>query len=224
MKRKSQGRKQRSIKSILGVLLLLSSTCLVSVGLSAWSLGGSIDGNAGLDVSADGKLIDINSYITYEQASIFDFCQDGIVADDTIVAKGDIVIPFKIVLNSASDKISNHLPDNATSFMLATTYTNKVTNLPNLLNQYLDQNGISFSVSTSQNTINYNQTADRPSVQTNEYKTTFTVTTGLDSYALYFNLKYSFTFPTGADYKTNFYDKLLSGYRFLFNLKAEVEL
>lgn len=207
-----------------GGVLFLSSACLFAVGFSAWTFGGLVNGNAGLDVNADGKLIDINSYITYEQASIFDFCQDGIVADDTIVAKGDIVIPFKIVLNSASDKISNHLPDNATSFMLATTYTNKVTNLPNLLNQYLDQNGISFSVSTSQNIVNYSQTADRPNVQTNEHKTTFTVTTGLDGYALYFNLKYSFTFPTGADYKTNFYDKLLSGYRFLFNLKAEVEL
>lgn len=226
MKRKSQERKQRSIKSILGMLLLLSSTCLVSVGLSAWSFGGSLSGNgsAGLDVGADGRLVDINSYIQYGDAQIFDFCKDGLILDDTIVTSGDIVIPFSIVLDSTTDTLPNHLPNGATSFSLSTVFTNKVA-IPTLLNQYLiAKDAITLNWGISANSLTKTETKNRPASQTDVSENIFTINEGLNGHSLYFSLKYSFTFPMESTFKTQIYDKLsTNGYRLSFNFKAEVQ-
>lgn len=226
MKLKSQERKQRSIKSLLGVLLLLSSTCLVSVGLSAWSFGGSIDGNAGLDVSADGKLIDINTHIYYadkKDVTIFGFCKDGVVSDGQIMTTGEVIIPFKIDLADSSDKIRNHLPDGVSSFKLSTTYTNGIVNIPTFLDSYLDANNIKLSVSTSANSANFNVLPVDKNSLSGAYKASFTLN-DLDVSCLYFNVKYPFhNLPVSDAFKTNIFDKLTGG-RFLFNFKAEVEL
>ncbi len=226
MKRKSQGRKHRSIKGILGVLLLLSSTCLVSVGLSAWSLGGSINGNAGLDVSADGKLIDINTHVYYadkKDVTIFDFCKDGVVSDGQIMTTGEVIIPFKIDLTDSNDKIRNHLPDGVSSFKLSTTYTNGIVNISTFLDSYLDPNNIKLSVSTSANNINFNVAPVEKNSLSGAYKASFAIN-DLDVGCLYFNVKYPFhNFPVSDAFKTNVFDKLTGG-RFLFNFKAEVEL
>ena len=226
MKRKNQERKQRSIKSILGVLLLLSSTCLVSVGLSAWSFGGSMDGNAGLDVSADGKLIDINTHIYYadkKDVTIFDFCKDGVVSDGQIMTTGEVTVPFKIDLTDSNDKIRNHLPDGVSSFKLSTAYTNGIVNIPTFLDNYLDTNNIKLSVSTSANNINFNVAPVEKNSLSGAYKTSFMIN-DLDVSCLYFNVKYPFhNFPVSDAFKTNIFDKLTGG-RFLFNFKAEVEL
>lgn len=226
MKLKSQERKQRSIKSILGVLLLLSSTCLVSVGLSAWSFGGSIDGNAGLDVSADGELIDINTHLYYadkKDVAIFDFCKDGVVSDGQIVTVGEVIIPFKIDLADSSDKIRSHLPDGVSSFKLSTTYTNGIVNIPTFLDSYLDASSIKLSVSTSANNVNFNVVPVEKNSLGGAYKASFAIN-DLDVSCLYFNVKFPFhNFPVGDAFKANVFDKLTGG-RFLFSFKAEVEL
>lgn len=209
-----------------GGVLFLSSACLFAVGFSAWTFGGSLSGNgsAVLDVNADGKLVDINSYIQYGDAQIFDFCKDGLILDDTIVTSGDIVIPFSIVLDSTTDTLSNHLPNGVTSFSLSTIFTNKVA-IPTFLNQYLNEkNAVTLSWGTAANNLTKTETKNRPTSPTDKSENVFTIDEGLNGHSLYFSLKYSFTFPTESTFKTEIYDKLsTNGYRLSFSFKAEVQ-
>lgn len=85
-------KKKLSLKKLItqrlagGGVLLLSNISLVSIGFSAWSIGASSVGEARLDVSAAG-IVDVNNYINYGAATIFNYCKDGIISNDTIVTK-----------------------------------------------------------------------------------------------------------------------------------------
>ena len=153
-------------------VLLLSNISLVSIGFSAWSIGASGAGEAQFDVSAAG-IVDVNNYINYGTATIFDYCKDGIISNDTIVTKGDVIINFTINLNDSNDRIANHL-DGAASFSLATTFTNGSEDRPSIFSTYLD--GVTLSVSVSQNEVNYRLSPTKRDVDGSKTcKTTFLI-------------------------------------------------
>lgn len=96
------------IAKACGGVLLLSNLSLVSIGFSAWSIGAVTTGEAQINVSAAG-IVDVNSYINYGTATVFGYCRDGIISNDTIVTHGDIIVNFTINLNDSNDKIATIL-------------------------------------------------------------------------------------------------------------------
>ena len=93
-------KKRFSLKKFLsrrlagGGVLLLSSISLVSIGFSAWSIGGVTAGEAQINVSA----ADIISGNLFEEISVtsFTLSPDGIVQNDAIVNSGNINVFLKI--------------------------------------------------------------------------------------------------------------------------------
>ena len=85
-------------------------------------------------------IVDVNNYINYGTATIFNYCKDGIISNDTIVTKGDVIIHFTINLNDSNDRIANHL-DGAASFSLATTFSNGSEDVSDIFSAYLDKIG-----------------------------------------------------------------------------------
>ncbi len=201
-------------------VLLLSNISLISVGFSIWSTGGVTTGEAQIDVSAAG-IVDINNYISYGAAIIFDYCKDGVIQDGMIVTEGDVIINFTIDLNDSNDKIADHL-DGATSFLLSTTFTNGSEDVSEIFSTYLDS--VTLSASSSQDDINYGLSpTKRDDDGSKTCKTTFKISDLLDSNNIYFNVKYSFkNLPIGDDFNSQIYSKL-NHERFWFNFKAEVE-
>lgn len=218
-------KKKLSLKKLItqrlaGGVLLLSNISLVSIGFSAWSIGASGVGEAQLDVRAAG-IVDVNNYINYGTATVFDYCRDGIISNDTIVTEGDVVVNFTINLNDSNDRIANHL-DGAASFSLATTFSNGSEEVSDIFSAYLDS--VTLSASASQNEVNYRLSPTKRDVGGSKtYKTTFLISDILDTSHAYFKVKYSFkNMPVGDEFNSQIYTKLNRG-RFWFNFKAEVE-
>lgn len=208
------------IAKACGGVLLLSNLSLVSIGFSAWSIGAVTTGEAQIYVSAAG-IVDVNSYINYGTATIFDYCKDGIISNDTIVTNGDVIVNFTINLNDSNDTIANHL-DGATSFLLATTFTNGSEEVSAIFSTYLSS--VTLSASSSQNDVDYRLSpTKREDDGSKTCKTTFQISDVLDSSHAYFKVKYSFEkMPIGDDFNKQVYAKLNHGI-FWFNFKAEVE-
>ena len=218
-------KKKFSLKKFLsrrlaGGVLFLSNISLISIGFSAWSIGGVTAGEAQVNVTAAG-LVDVNNYINYGTATIFDYCKDGIVLNDTIVTEGDVIVNFTINLNDSNDKIANHL-DGAISFLLSTTFTNGSEDVSEIFSSYLSS--VTLSASLSPNDVNYRLSPTKREDDGSKIcKTTFQISDVLDSSHVYFKVKYSFkNMPIGDDFNSNVYSKLNHG-RFWFNFKAEVE-
>lgn len=150
MKKKLSLKKFLSRRLAWGILLL-SNLSLISIGFSAWNIGAVTTAEAQINVSATG-IVDVNNYINYGTATVFNYCRDGIISNDTIVTEGDVVVNFKINLNDSSDRIANHL-DGAASFSLATTFTNGSKDVSGIFSSYLDS--VTLSASASQNEVNY---------------------------------------------------------------------
>lgn len=121
---------------VMGGLLFLTNLSLVLTGFSSWSIGPLNNPEANLDITT-GKVIDINNYIKYGNADIFEFCKDGVIKDDTLVTSGDIIINFSIEV-PANEKILDHLPENTNSISIVTNFINK-TDVPAVYNNYKDQ-------------------------------------------------------------------------------------
>lgn len=208
------------IAKACGGVLLLSNLSLVSIGFSAWSIGAVTTGEAQINVSAAG-IVDVNSYINYGTATIFDYCKDGIISNDTIVTNGDVIVNFTINLNDSNDTIANHL-DGATSFLLATTFTNGSEEVSAIFSTYLSS--VTLSASSSQNDVDYRLSpTKREDDGSKTCKTTFQISDVLDNSHAYFKVKYSFEkMPIGDDFNKQVYAKLNHG-SFWFNFKAEVE-
>ena len=215
-------KKKLSIKlnHYIFILSLILISC-VGVGFSSWITGPSNKENADVDASI-GNIIDINNYIKYGNAEIFDYCRDGIVKDDTIVSNGEIIIPFVIRLNDTSDKILNHLPNGTTNIIISTIFENGCPKISKIFSDYLQSSFLGFS--TSQGITNYNISTQSTEINgSNTYTALFNVATELNSYELYFAIKYSFAFPILDDFNTNIYQNLNRG-KFWFNFKAEIKL
>lgn len=214
-----------------GGLLFLSNISLISIGFSSWSIGGAVSAEAEIKVSVDADVIDINSYINYENAEIFDFCRDGVVKDDVIIPgkdssgnavnNADILVTFKINLPSQNDKISNHINKGADSFNLETTFLNKCASFTNLFDQFLKSTSLYMDQSSGES--NFNIYPYEKSNESLNYSTRFNISKGLDSSSISFKQKYTFSFPSGDDFYTQVFSKLNSG-RFGFSFKAEVLL
>ena len=173
-----------------------------------------------MNVTAAG-LVDVNNFINYGTATIFDYCKDGIVQNDTIVSEGDVIVNFSINLNDSNDRIANHL-DGAASFLLSTTFANGPEDVSGIFSVYLSN--VTLSASSSQNDVNYRLSPTRREDDGSKTcKTTFRISDVLNSSHVYFKVKYSFkNMPIGDDFNSNIYSKLNHG-RFWFNFKAEVE-
>lgn len=200
--------------------MLLSNISLISIGFSAWSISGINAGETQINVSAAG-IVDINNYIDYGEASVFDYCKDGIISDDTIVSEGDAIVNFRIKLNNSNDSIANHI-DGATSFMLATTFINGSQNITEIFSTYLDS--VKLSVSSTENGTDYRLSPNkREDDGSKTCKTTFEISDCLNESQAFFSVKYSFkNLPIGDDFNSQVYTKLSHG-KFWFNFKAEVE-
>lgn len=201
-------------------VLLLSNLSLISIGFSAWSISAVTTTEAQINVSATG-IVDVNNYINYGTATIFNYCRDGIISNDTIVTEGDVVVNFTISLNDPNDRIANHL-DGAASFSLATTFTNGLIDVSGIFSSYLDS--VILSASASQNEVNYRLSPTKRDVDGSKtYKTTFLISDVLDTSNAYFRVKYSFkNMPVGDEFNSQIYTKLNRG-KFWFIFKAEVE-
>lgn len=219
MKKKLSLKKFLSRRLAWGILLL-SNLSLISIGFSAWSIGAVTTAEAQINVSA-ADIVDVNNYINYGTATIFNYCRDGIISNDTIVTEGDVVVNFTISLKDSNDRIANHL-DGAASFSLATTFTNGLNDVSGMFSSYLDS--VTLSASASQNEVNYRLSPIKRDVDGSKtYKTTFLISDVLDTRNAYFRVKYSFkNMPVGDEFNSQIYTKLNHG-RFLFHFKAEVE-
>lgn len=222
--------KKISSRIFFGGVLFLSNLSLISIGFSAWSIVGAASAEVEIKVSA-ADVIDINSYINYENAEIFDFCRDGVVKDDVIIPgkdssgnsvnNADILVTFKINLPSQNDKISNHINKGADSFNLKTTFLNKCASFTNLFDQFLKSTSLYMDQSSGES--NFNIYPYEKSNESLNYSTRFNISKGLDSSSISFKQKYTFSFPSGDDFYTQVFSKLNSG-RFVFSFKAEVLL
>lgn len=212
--------KKFSPQTIAFGVLLLSNISLLSIGFSIWNAGGLTSGEAEVNATTGG-LVDINNYINYGSADIFNYCKDGIVLDDTIVSEGDVIVDFTIDLNDSNDKIADHLAG-ATSFLLATTFTNGSEDVSEIFSSYL--NDVTLSASLSQSDVNYRLSpTKREDDGSKTCKTIFQISDVLDSGHIYFKIKYSFkNLPIGDDFNSQIYTKLNHG-RFWFDFKVEVE-
>lgn len=218
-------KKKLSLKTFLSRrlawgILLLSNLSLISIGFSAWNIGAVTTTEAQINVSATG-IVDVNNYINYGTATVFNYCRDGIISNDTIVTEGDVVVNFTINLNDSNDRITNHL-DGAASFSLATTFTNGAKDVSGIFSSYLDS--VTLSASASQNEVNYRLSPTKRDVDGSKTcKTTFLISDVLDTSHAYFRVKYSFkNMPVGDEFNSQIYTKLNHG-KFWFHFKAEVE-
>lgn len=79
-----------------GGLLFLSNISLISIGFASWTIGGAISADAEIKVTVE-DLVDLNSYFDFQgETSLFSYCSDGIIEDQTIVNHGNLCIPFQI--------------------------------------------------------------------------------------------------------------------------------
>lgn len=202
---------------VMGGLLFLTNLSLVLTGFSSWSIGPLNNPEANLDITT-GKVIDINNYIKYGNADIFEFCKDGVIKDDTLVTTGDIIINFSIEV-PANEKILDHLPENTNSISIVTNFINK-TDVPTVYNNYKDQ-----ILLKNANSPTYDLVPSNTDILTSEsFKAVFKIDSGFESNSLSFNIKYSFkNFPIGESFNTDFYKKI-SRNKIWFNFKVEVEL
>ena len=200
-----------------GGLLFLTNLSLVLTGFSSWSIGPLNNPEVNLDITT-GKVIDINNYIKYGNADIFEFCKDGVIKDDTLVTTGDIIINFSIEVPT-NEKISDHLPENTNSITIVTNFINK-TDVPTVYNNYKDQ-----ILLKNANSSSYDLVPSNTDIFTSEsFKAVFTIDSGFESNSLSFDIKYSFkNFPIGESFNTDFYQKINRN-KIWFNFKAEVEL
>ena len=205
-----------------GGLLFLSNVSLISIGFSAWSIGGAASAEAQIRVSA-ADVIDLNQYFTFvDSPTIFEYTSEGLVKNHTIdtqTLEGTIQVPFRI--NTKSEKIKDHLVSDSSGFTLRVVLVDKNKNLDlfsictatevtlaisNQTNKFSDSD-YSF-VSSINSTLNKDMTSDFD-LKNFPYA---------DDSLVYFSAKYQVKFNT-SDFKTDVYDKLDNG-SFHFSFKA----
>lgn len=216
-----------------GGLLLVSSLSLISVGFSAWKINSNekLNRQDSLNVNADGQYSDINKYVKYDKIQGFEFCQDGLVKavfDDqnnlignTIVSYGEVRVLFSI---QTEDLIKDHLFKDATAFTMSAYLYDQSNafisgNSDTLFSSYFKSDLVKAGVSKDSATYDYSAKVNT-SFSANCCKISFDVSEYLDQKAVYFAVKYPFSFPT-EKFKETIYDKL-PGNKFKFSFKAEV--
>lgn len=202
------------------MLLSLSTLSVATLGFSTWALTSPLPLENEI-IHNSGDILDINSYIKYRNANIFDYCKDGIIVNGQIVNNAEITVPFYINLENSSDVIGNHLNNND-KVIVRTKFKNGSPDITNIFSDFLKSVTISYGkndFSSDYNILALNTTIDGSSYYTADFDTNLDLNTG----KAYFSVKYSFTFPTLEEFNINVYQKLNRG-RFWFNFNAEIAL
>lgn len=168
-----------------------------------------------------GLISDINSYIKYGNANVFDYCKDGVIYDGQIVNDAEITVPFYINLNNPADTIGNHL-QNSNRFILRTKFKNGSPDISNIFTEYLKTVTVSYgknNFSSDYKIVAFNTVFDGIDLCTSNFETDL----DLNINTAYFSVKYSFSFPTLEEFNNNVYQKLNRG-KFWFNFAAEIAI
>ena len=214
-------KKKLSIKlnHYIFILSLILISC-VGVGFSSWITGPSNKDNANVDTNV-GDVIDINNYIKYGTVEIFDYCKHGVINDETIVEKGDVIINFSIELSDSNDKILNHISSVNNDLTILTEFSNGSPNVSAIFSTYLQSVDLSVSALEYSNAFDIKPTKNEYDTS-KTYNSSFSTNTNLEISKLFFRIKYSFKFPVYTDFNTYVFAKLNRG-KFWFDFKAEVK-
>lgn len=204
-----------------GGLLFLSNISLISIGFSAWSIGGVTSAEAQIQVSA-ADVIDLNQYFIFvDSPTFFEYTSDGIVNDYVVdtaakTQEGYIKVPFRIDVKTG--KIRDHLASGATGFKLGTTLVDKntgfdffsVASAPEV--KLACKNSNSFSDSDFSNVSSSNTAANK------ELNSTFDLNSFpyLDLSKAYFVASYKISFTT--DNFKSAYNSASGSFRFSFKV------
>ena len=203
-----------------GGLLFLSNVSLISIGFSAWSIGGAASAEAQIQVGA-ADVIDLQNIFRIQTPEMFRYSPYGIVQDETFVSNGNIYFP--LIINTSDEGFSRLLSsDNTLSFdfeiintgtfgIFNDSYLEKSEDGTYNAFYSFDKEGFSSNFTSSVKCNISNQTAT----------TRFAIenTGGLyESGHIYFEIRLGFSF---SDYETAVYPKLsASGLSLSINVKA----
>lgn len=193
------------------------------MGLGFCNFVGPIFATAGAIGVTVGSVFDLNSFVQYGEADLFDFCKDGVVKDDRIVETGEIVVPFALELSDPQDTISAHLGTGAQGLSVRTVFRNGCPDIVGLFDTYLTS--VAMSVGSDGYSSDYRVLETGRNV---EGSLTCASTFALDSEIdlrrdkAFFRVKYAFAFPTMEAFESEVYGKLNRG-KFWFNFKAEIQ-
>ena len=203
-----------------GGLLFLSNVSLISIGFSAWSIGGAASAEAQIQVSA-ADVIDLQNIFQIQKPEMFQYSPYGIVQDETFVSNGNIYFP--LIINTSDEGFSRLLSaENTLSFdfeivntgtfgIFNDGYLEKSKDGTYKVFYSLDKTGFSSNFTSSARCNVSNQTATSRFAIEN--------TDGLfESGHIYFKIRLGFSF---SDYETAVYPKLsASGLSLSINVKA----
>lgn len=233
--------KLKRISSMIsfGGLLFLSNISLISIGFASWTIGGAISADAEIKVTVE-DLVDLNSYFDFQgETSLFSYCSDGIIEDQTIVNHGNLCIPFQInVLDRTT--LKEHWKEEW-PFIISTTLVDSNKSLDffsscdiTSAKVYLSNSSLVDSKTSSLESLDCVQYSGSITGANKELKLLFNFSNNakIDAYLsgsyLSFYVVYSVSFPkTGTEnfnFKTNIYDNLGSLHRFYFSYKVGMEI
>ena len=204
-----------------GGLLFLSNVSLISIGFSAWSIGGAASAEAQIQVSA-ADVIDLNQYFTFvDSPTVFECTADGIANDYVVnttseTQEGYIQIPFRI--NVGNGKIRNHIAEGATGFTLGTTLVDKNSSLDFFSTASVSEVKLACKDSNSFADSDYSSVSLSNVASDKELNSTFDLTSFsyLDKSQVYFIARYKISFTTAA-YKTA-YSSVGGAFKFSFKV------
>lgn len=185
-------------------------------------------------------MVDLNSYFDFQgETSLFSYCSDGIIEDQTIVNHGNLCIPFQInVLDRTT--LKEHWKEEW-PFIISTTLVDSNKSLDffsscdiTSAKVYLSNSSLVDSKTSSLESLDCVQYSGSITGANKELKLPFNFSNNanIDAYLsgsyLSFYVVYSVSFPkTGTEnfnFKTNIYDNLGSLHRFYFSYKVGMEI
>ena len=203
-----------------GGLLFLSNISLISIGFSAWSIGGVTSAEAQIQVSA-ADVIDLKNIFQIQKPEMFQYCPYGIVRDETLVSNGYIYFP--LVINTSDENFNNLLSsDNSLSFDFEITNNSTFGIFNDSYLEKSDYGTYNAFYSFDKLVFSSNYASSVKCNISNQMATSrFTIenTDGLfGNNQIYFKIRLGFTF---SDYETAVYPKLRdSGLSLSINVKA----
>ena len=203
-----------------GGLLFLSNISLISIGFSAWSIGGVTSAEAQIQVSA-ADVIDLKNIFQIQKPEMFQYCPYGIVRDETLVSNGYIYFP--LVINTSDENFNNLLSsDNSLSFDFEITNNSTFGIFNDSYLERSDDGTYNAFYSFDKLGFSSNYASSVKCNISNQMATSrFTIenTDGLFGInQIYFKIRLGFTF---SDYETAVYPKLRdSGLSLSINVKA----
>lgn len=203
-----------------GGVLFLSNISLISIGFSAWSIGGVTSAEAQIQVSA-ADVIDLKNIFQIQKPEMFQYCPYGIVRDETLVSNGYIYFP--LVINTSDENFNDLLSsDNSLSFDFEITNNSTLRIFNDSYLEKSDDGTYNAFYSFDKLGFSSNYASSVKCNISNQMATSrFTIenTDGLFGInQIYFKIRLGFSF---SDYETAVYPKLRdSGLSLSINVKA----